>query len=75
MAEMSALVAAHEPGVALYQCARACATPDSYVVIEVYRDEAAFTAHWQTDYLRPIQARTTALIVPGSLETRRYLAC
>lgn len=43
---------ANEPGVVYYAFAKSVDEPDSYVVIEVYRDQAACTAHGETDWVR-----------------------
>lgn len=72
LAEMERKVAAHEPGVIHYALSKSIDDPEGYVVIEVYRDEAAFKAHWETDYIRPSVALTTPLVREGSLVVRRY---
>ncbi|MCB2074407.1 MAG: antibiotic biosynthesis monooxygenase [Novosphingobium sp.] len=72
--EMAANVQAHEPGVVFYESFISDSDPEAWVVIEVYRDEAAFKAHWETDYIRPSVERTKPLIEEGSLEIRRYVS-
>ncbi len=42
----------NEPGVAYYGFAKSAADADTYVVLEVYRDRAAFIAHGQTPWVR-----------------------
>jgi quinol monooxygenase YgiN len=72
IARMTRNVAVHEPGVLHYQCSRSAEDPEVYMDVEIYRDEAAFIAHWQTDYIRPLLARAKPLVEEGSLESRRY---
>lgn len=43
---------ANEPGVVYYAFAKSADEPDSYVVVEVYRDQAACTAHGETEWVR-----------------------
>ena len=72
LADMAARVAAHEPDVLHYGLSKSVDDPELYVVVEVYRDEAAFRAHWETDYIRPSLALTKPLVRDGSFEIRRY---
>ena len=72
LAEMARNVAAHEPGVLHYALSRSVDDPQLYVVIEVYLDEAAFKAHWQTDYIHRSIEKTRPLIEDGSLDIKRY---
>lgn len=72
LAEMARNVAMHEPGVVHYALSKSVDDPELYVVIEVYRDEVAFKAHWQTDYIHPSIEKTRPLIQEGSLEIKRY---
>jgi quinol monooxygenase YgiN len=72
IADMTRQVLAHEPGVIHYALSHSSDDPGLYVVIEVYRDEAAFAAHWETDYIRPSLARTRPLVEDGSFAVRRY---
>lgn len=73
LAEMTAKVRANEPGVAHYGFARSAEDPTTYVVIEVYRDEAAIAAHWETDYIQPSLAKTTPLVDGGAFDVKKYL--
>jgi quinol monooxygenase YgiN len=41
-----------EPGVIHYSFAEDVDQPGTYVVVEVYRDQAAVTAHGDTDWVR-----------------------
>jgi len=74
IAEMTRNVEWHEPGVVHYQLSKSCYDPAVYMVIEVYRDEAAFKAHWETDYIRPSLAKTKPLVEEGSMDIKRYVS-
>ena len=43
--DLTAKVRANEPGNLLYQLTRSRADPDTYKVLELYRDQDALTAH------------------------------
>jgi quinol monooxygenase YgiN len=43
---------AHEPDVVYYDFGKGVDEPDTYVVVEVYRDAAAQAAHMQTEWVR-----------------------
>ena len=72
LADMERNVAAREPGVLHYALSKSIDDPEIYVVVEVYRDEEAFRAHWETDYIRPSLALTKPLVREGSFDIRRY---
>lgn len=72
MAEMTRKVRDSEPGVVHYGCGKSTEDPESYVVIEIYRDEAAFKAHWKTDYIRPLLAKATPLMINNIFDSKRY---
>jgi len=74
LAEMCAKVRAHEPGVAYYGFARDAKEQERYVVIEVYRDEAAFLAHGQTDYIKALLPQSAALVEQGKFDIRQYVS-
>lgn len=74
LAEMTAQVQRNEPGVAHYGFGRDAADPNLYVVVEVYRDEAAFQAHGQTDYIKALLPRSAALVEDGRFDIRQYVA-
>ena len=74
LTEMAAKVAEHEPGVAHYGFARDAADPELYVVVEVYRDEQAFWAHGQTDYIKALLPRSAALVEGGKFDIRQYVS-
>ena len=48
--ELSAAVRANEPGCLLYQLTRSRSEPQTYVVMEMYKDQAAVDAHRTTPH-------------------------
>jgi len=60
MAGLIAAVAADEPGNKLYTLARA--EDGSYVMIELYEDEAALAAHGQSDGFKAAAAKLGGLM-------------
>ena len=52
--EMMAAVRANEPGNKLYQFCKSKADETTYVVMEIYADQAALEAHGKSDHFRSI---------------------
>ena len=52
MTYVAAMTNEHEPGVAYYAFAKSVDEADTYVVVEVYRDQAAHAAHMETEWVR-----------------------
>lgn len=52
MTHVTAMTITNEPGVMYYAFAKGVEDPDSYVVVEVYRDQAACTAHGETAWVQ-----------------------
>lgn len=52
--EMMAAVRANEPGNKVYQFCKSKAEPTTYVVMEIYADQAALDAHGKSDHFRAI---------------------
>lgn len=73
MAEMAGNVRQHEPGAIYYEFSRSVDEPNVFLVIEVYADEAAFKAHWKTDFIRPSIAKTQPLM-DGPPRIRQYVS-
>jgi quinol monooxygenase YgiN len=46
----------------------------TYVVVEVYRDEAAHSAHMKTDWVRSSIPKGTLLIENGKYDIKRYIS-
>jgi quinol monooxygenase YgiN len=52
--EMMAAVRANEPGNKLYQFCKSRSEPTTYVVMEIYDDQASLEAHGKSDHFRSI---------------------
>ena len=50
--ELAAQVRGNEPGNLAYQLCRSRSEPNTYKVLEIYRDEAALEAHRASDHFR-----------------------
>lgn len=50
--ELTAQVRANEPGCIAYQLTRSRTEPNTYKVLELYKDEAALAQHGQSDYFK-----------------------
>jgi quinol monooxygenase YgiN len=74
LAEMTRNVRACEPGAVHYELFRSADDTETYVVIEIYRDEAAVEAHRNTDYLRASIDKTAPLVEEGRFDTKRYVS-
>lgn len=73
MTEMAENVRQHEPGAVYYEFSRSVDEPNVFLVIEVYADEAAFKAHWKTDFIRPSIAKTQPLM-DGPPRIKQYVS-
>ncbi len=72
MAYVAEQTRANEPGVLWYDYARAEDDPETWVVVEVYRDAEAQAAHMATPWVRESLPRSLALI-EGRPQIRQYL--
>jgi quinol monooxygenase YgiN len=63
----------HEPGVAYYDFGKSVDEPDTYVVIEVYRDASAHTAHMKTDWVTASIPQSRRL-VEGKFDIKQYVS-
>ena len=63
----------HEPGVAYYDFGMSVEEPDTYVVIEVYRDAGAHAAHMKTDWVTESIPRSRRL-VEGKFDIKQYVS-
>jgi quinol monooxygenase YgiN len=68
--ELSALAANHEPGMLQHAIFRSPANPREFVVVEVFRDQAAFDAHSKTPHYPEVGRRMGELVeaLGGGLE-------
>lgn len=55
--ELMAAVRANEPGNLLYQFCKSRTDASTYIVMEIYADQAALEAHGKTDHFRTIGAK------------------
>jgi quinol monooxygenase YgiN len=63
----------HEPGVAYYDFGRSIDEPDTYLVIEVYRDAAAHAAHMKTDWVAE-SIPQSRLLAEGKFNIKQYVS-
>jgi quinol monooxygenase YgiN len=61
-AELAAQVRAGEPGNKLYQLTRPRGTEDTYIVMELYDDQASIEAHGKSDHFRAAGPRIGACL-------------
>lgn len=54
-----------EPGNLLYKLCRSRSDPNTYVVMELYRDQAAVEEHTRTAHFTGMWPSIQALLVPG----------
>ena len=64
----------NEPDVVYYSFARSVNDPNTYVVIEVYRDEAALRTHAESDYVKASVPKTSLLIEGGKYDIQQYVS-
>jgi quinol monooxygenase YgiN len=62
MTYVAAMTNEHEPGVAYYAFAKSVDETDTYVLVEVYRDQAAHASHMETDWVRASLPKSMRLI-------------
>jgi quinol monooxygenase YgiN len=74
MEEVCVKVREHEPDVLYYDFAVSSEDSTTYVVVEVYRDDAAHSAHMKTDWVRSSIPKSTLLIEDGKYDIERYLS-
>lgn len=55
--ELMAAVRANEPGNKVYQFCKSKAQSETYVVLEIYADQAAVEAHGKSEHFRTIGAK------------------
>jgi quinol monooxygenase YgiN len=63
----------HEPGVAYYDFGKSVDEPDTYVVIEVYRDAGAHAAHMATGWVTESIPQSRGL-VDGKFNIKQYVS-
>jgi quinol monooxygenase YgiN len=63
----------HEPGVAYYDFGKSVEEPDTYVVIEIYRDAGAHAAHMETHWVTESIPQSRRL-VEGKFNIKQYVS-
>jgi len=74
MQDVCVKVRENEPDVLYYDFAVNSKDSTTYVVVEVYRDDAAHAAHMKTDWIRSSIPKTTQLIENGKYDIKRYIS-
>ena len=62
----------HEPGVVHYDFAKSADEPDTYVVVEVYRDAEVHAGHMASPWVKESLPKSAALI-EGRPHIRQYV--
>jgi quinol monooxygenase YgiN len=73
MTTVATTTTANEPGVIYYGFARSVEEPDTYVVIEIYRDQEAVVAHGDTAWVRESVPKSLELI-EGMPQLAQYVS-
>jgi quinol monooxygenase YgiN len=74
LTDVSDKVRENEADVLYYAFAKSVKDPNTYVVIEVYRDEAAHSAHMETDWVKSSIPKSTLLIENGKYDIKQYVS-
>lgn len=73
MTHVAEATRANEPRVAWYDFARSADEPDTYVVVEVYRDAEAHAAHMASPWVREALPKA-AVLIEGLPHIRQYVS-
>src|ERR1700722_3832675 len=73
MTHVTAMTLENEPGVAYYGFAKSVEEADTYVVVEVYREQAACVAHGDTDWVRE-SVPQSLLLTEGIPRLAQYIS-
>jgi len=73
MTHVATMTHEHEPGVAYYEWAKSVDEPDTYLVMEVYRDAAAQAAHMATAWVTESLPKS-AVMIEGLPHIRQYVS-
>lgn len=73
MTHVAAMTRQHEPGVAYYDFAKSADEPDTYVVVEVYRDAEVHAGHMASPWVTESLPKSAALI-EGRPHIRQYVS-
>jgi quinol monooxygenase YgiN len=71
MTRVRDLTRANEPGVAYYDFGKSADDPDTYFVVEVYRDASAHASHMETVWVKDSIPESRRL-VEGAFDIKQY---
>ena len=74
LTDVCAKVRENEPGSIHYSFARSAKDPNTYVVIEIFRDEASVLAHADTDFIKASIPKASLLVEDGRIDVQRYVS-
>lgn len=74
MTDVRDKVRENEPSVLYYDFAKSTKDLDTYVVVEVYRDVAAHSAHMEADWVKSSIPKSTRLIENGKYHIKQYVS-
>jgi quinol monooxygenase YgiN len=74
MAYVTSQVRASEPDVLYYDFAKSVRERDTYVVIEVYRDQTAHSAHMEADWVKSSIPKSNLLVENANYDIKRYVS-
>ena len=74
MAHVRFNVRESEPNVLHYDFAKSADESNLYVVIEVYRDEVAHSAHMRTEWVRSSIPKSNLLVENGKYDIKQYVS-
>jgi len=73
LSHVAAMTLQHEPGVPYYAWAKSAEEPDTYLVVEVYRDAAAHAAHMASPWVTESLPKSIALVDAG-FDIQQYVS-
>ncbi|MBW8754245.1 MAG: antibiotic biosynthesis monooxygenase [Sphingomonadales bacterium] len=72
MTHVTEMTRTQEPGVSYYAWSKGVDEPDTYLVVEVYRDVAAQAAHMATEWVKS-SLPESALLIEGKPDIKQYV--
>ena len=72
LTHVAAMTLQNEPGVPYYAWSKSAEEPDTYLVVEVYRDAAAHAAHMASAWVTESLPKSIAL-VDGGFDIQQYV--
>jgi quinol monooxygenase YgiN len=74
MTDMCMMVRKHEPDILYYEFALSAEDPEIFVVVEVYRDVKAHTAHMESEWVQSSLPKSARLIEGGKYDIKQYVS-